>query len=143
MMWPAGYGTTNPPRLGGDAGQKAAYMAYIAAFNDAAFDTFPLFYHPEVTLELPNGKEITGRDKVVDFYKPMFETIKETFEVKRLIADDEGICAGLLATFAALKDAPEFTVKPLKKGESVTVDLIVMYELKDGLIYTIRGTRKQ
>jgi hypothetical protein len=143
MKWPTNYGTTNPPRLGADEGQKAAFLGYISAINNAAFDTFPQFYHPDVTLHLPSFGEIKGRDGVVAFFKPMFELVREKLEVTRLIADDDGICAEMISTFVAVQDAPKFFIKPLKKGETVTVQLITMYELKDGLIYRMQATRKQ
>ena len=37
-----------------------------------------------------------------------------------------------------LKDAPDFVVAPLKKGESIRVPVFVYYTLKEGLISQIR-----
>lgn len=86
--------------------------------------------------------EIKGREGIKGFYGPMFEKVRERLEVNRLVADDGGICVDLTSTFTALRDVPEFSAGPLKKGESVKSELVVMYELKDGLIYRIHATRK-
>ena len=142
MMWPEGFAITRAPRLGGSEGQKAAFMAYLSAINAAAVDTFSEFYLEEVVLWLPSAGEITGREGIKAFYKPMFEKVRETLKVNRLIADDEGICADVSSTFTALMDVPDFSVKAMEKGESLTIELIVVYTLKNGLIYRIQVTRK-
>jgi hypothetical protein len=142
MMWPEGYGVSQSPRLGGSNGQKAAFMAYISAVNSGAPETFAKFYHRQVVLNLPRVGEIKGPEGIVGYYKPLFEKVREHLEVTRLIADDDGICAEFHTTFTALQDYPDFSVKPLKKGDVVTVNSIVMYELKDGLIYRIHVSRK-
>lgn len=142
MMWPEGFGISRAPRLGGSEGQKAAFMGYISAINAAAVDTFSEFYHEEVVLSLPGAGEIKGRDGIKAFYKSMFEKVREKLKVNRLIADDEGICADVTSTFTALMDVPDFSIKAMKKGESLTSELIVVYTLKDSLIYRIQATRK-
>jgi hypothetical protein len=142
MMWPEGYRISKPPRLGSSNGQKAAFLSYISAVNAGAYDTFAKFYHPDVLLNLPNVGELKGPDGIRGFYKSLFEKVKEHLDVKRLIADDDGICAEFHTTFTAVQDHPEFSVKPLKKGDVVVSDTIVMYELKDGLIYRIHVSRK-
>jgi hypothetical protein len=139
MMWAEGSGISRAPRLGGSEGQKAAFMASISAINAAAVGTFSQFYHEEVVLSLPRVGEIKGREGIKAFYEPMFEKVKEKVKVNRLIADDEGICADVTCTFTALMDVPDFTIKAMKKGENLTSELIVVYELKEGLIYPFQA----
>jgi SnoaL-like domain len=141
MSWPAGYGVTSAPRLGGSPGQKAAFMAYISAVNNGAIETFAQFYHPEVVVSIPGLEELKGREGIIGHYKPMFEKVREKLQVNHLIADDEAICADITSTFIAVQDAPDFTVKPLKKGETLTNNILVIYKLKDGLIYRMKIAR--
>jgi hypothetical protein len=142
MQWPSQFGVTQAPKLGGSEGQKAAFMGYISAINSASVDTFVEFYHDEVVLSLPRVGEIKGREEIKGFYKLLFEKVRERLSVKRLIADDEGICADLTSTFTALRDVPDFSAGAMKKGDSLESELVVSYELKDGLIYRIHATRK-
>jgi len=133
MAWKEGVGVTNAPRLGGDAGQRAAYMSYVSAVNAGALDILEEYYHPDISVAMPNGQTITGRGNLIKMFRDRFEKIKEKGEVKKLVADDNGLVAHLRITWLALKDAPEF-MGGLKAGQEVTAESFVWYELRDGLI---------
>lgn len=141
MTWPPEWGVTKLPKLGGHASQKAAFGAYAAAFSNADHERFPLFYTEDVTLKLPNLPPIEGRQGIVDFYRPMFERVRETVTVNALLADDHAISADVISRFTAIKDAPDFVVAPLRKGQFVDVPVFVHYTLRDGLISRIRVAR--
>lgn len=142
MNWPADYGVTKEPRLGPSYGQRAAYLSYITAFNNGDLEMFPLFYHPEIVVSIPGKGELKGREGVQGFYKSLFQTVRETITIHRLIADKDGMCVDITSEFTAVADAPNFHIQALKKGESITKHSVVMYELKDGLIYRVQITRK-
>jgi ketosteroid isomerase-like protein len=135
MTWPPEHGVTKLPRLGSHPSQVAAYQAYAAAFSAAEFDTFPTFYTDDVVLHLSaTAGDIVGRHGIVDFYRPMFERVRETVTVETLAASDDLIAVDAVSRFTAIADAPDFIVAPLAKGEWIEVPVHVDYSLRDGLI---------
>ena len=141
MTWPPGKGVTQLPRLGAHASQLAAFRAYMAAFSNADFGRFPGFYTEDVRLELGSAPAIVGRQGIVDFYRPMFEQIREQLTVNSVTATDDAIELDAVTRFTALKDAPDFVVGALKVGEYIEGRVLVSYRLRGGLIAHI-GVRR-
>jgi hypothetical protein len=141
MTWPPGKGVTRLPRLGAHPSQVAAFRAYCAAFSGARFDVFPGFYTPDVLLTLPSAPPIHGRQGIVDFYRPMFQRIREDLLVRDLQATDQHIALDTISRFTAMEDAPDFVVGPMRKGERIDVPVLVDYILRDGLIERIAVRR--
>jgi hypothetical protein len=141
-IWPPGVGVSKPtPRLGGTPEQRQAYLEYARAFSDADFDRFSQYYTDDVVCVLNAGLVLEGKDGVVDFYREMFKTVRESLTLHRLIADEAGLAADITSQFTALEDAPNFVVAPLRKGEFVRVPVFVHYELRDGKISRIKVGR--
>lgn len=143
MTWPPGHGVSRLPRLGPHPSQLAAFEAYAAAFSAGDFERFGQFYTDDVVLHLPSSDgEIEGRQGIVDFYRPMFERVRETVTVERLEASEERIGIDAISRFTAVRDAPDFVVGPLAQGEWCEVPVRVEYTLREGLICDIRVTRR-
>ena len=142
MVWPPERGVSKLPRLGAHPSQIAAYHAYASAFSAAEFDSFTRYYTDDVVLHLTSSAgDITGRQGIVDFYRPMFESVRETVIVEHLDASDERIAVDAISRFTAIRDAPDFVVGPLRQGEWVEVPVRVVYSLRGGLICDIHVTR--
>lgn len=141
MTWPPDKGVTRLPRLGAHPSQAAAFHAYASAFSNGDFARFPQFYTEDVLLTLPSVGEIRGRQGIVDFYRPMFETVRESVTVQSFAASDERIAIDAISRFTAIADAPDFVVTPLKSGEYIEVPVHVEYSLRDGLICRIAVSR--
>jgi hypothetical protein len=141
MTWPPGKGVTRLPRLGGHPSQLAAYRAYAAAFSAGEHERYSAFYTQDVRLELGSVPPIVGRDGIVGFYRPMFQNVRETLTVHKLLADDESIFIDSTSRFTAVRDAPEFVVGALQAGEHIEVRVFVYYTLRDGLISSIKVAR--
>ncbi|HSG34952.1 MAG TPA: nuclear transport factor 2 family protein [Sphingomonadaceae bacterium] len=139
--WPPEQGVTKLPRLGAHPSQVAAFHAYAAAFSNGDCERFPEFYTEDVMLTLSSVGEIKGRQGIVDFYRPMFERVRESVTVENFSASDETIAIDAISRFTATSDAPDFVVAPLKRGEFVEVPVHVEYSLRDGLICRIDVTR--
>lgn len=139
--WPTGVGVSKPtPRLGGSLEQRQAYMEYTRAFSNGEFERFSEYYTDDVVCEL-GAFTLHGKAGIVDFYREMFKTVRETLTLHQLIADDSGLAADVTSQFTALDDAPTFVVAPLKKGEFVRVRVFVHYALRDGKIAHIKVGR--
>lgn len=141
MTWPAGRGVTTLPRLGAHPSQQAAFRAYTCAFSNADFDRFPRFYSEDVRLELPSVPPIQGRQGIINFYRPMFQRVRERLTINSVVATDERIELDALTRFTALRDAPDFVVGPLKSGEHIEGRVLVSYQLRNGLICHIAVRR--
>ena len=143
MTWPPEYGVSKLPRLGAHPSQQAAFQAYAAAFSNGDFERFPKFYTEDVVLHLTSSVgDIRGKQGIIDFYRPMFERVRETVTVERLQASDECIELDAISRFTAIADAPDFVVGPLRQGEWCDVPVRVEYTLRDGLICDIHVTRR-
>lgn len=143
MTWPPERGVTKLPRLGSHPSQVAAFQAYSSAFSAGDFARFPAFYTDDVVLHLTGSVgDIRGKQGIVDFYRPMFERVRESVIPERLEASDERIVYDAVSRFTAVEDAPDFVVGPLKQGEWYDVPVRVEYTLRDGLICDIHVTRR-
>lgn len=141
MTWPPGKGVSNLPRLGAHPSQLAAFRAYIAAFSNAEFERFPKFYTQDVLLELGSVPPINGRQGIIDFYRPMFQSVRERLTMNSLQATDATIELDAITRFTATQDAPDFVVGALKAGEYIEGRVLVSYTLRDGLISRISVRR--
>ena len=141
MTWPPGKGVTQLPRLGAHASQQAAFRAYVSAFSNADFERFPRFYTEDVRLELGSVPPIEGRQGIVDFYRPMFERVREHLVINSVRMTDTAIELDAVTRFTAVRDAPDFVVGALRAGEYIEGRVLVSYQLRDGLICRI-GVRR-
>ena len=141
MTWPPGKGVTTIPRLGPHPSQVAAFHSYVSAFSNADFERFPRFYQKDVLLTLGVMPPIHGAQGIVDFYKPMFERVRENLTIHAVEATEDAIHLDATMRFTAIQDAPDFVVGPLKKGEYIEGGVFVDYELRDGLIARIATRR--
>jgi hypothetical protein len=143
MTWPPERGVSKLPRLGAHPSQLAAFQSYAAAFSAAEFERFPKFYTDDVVLHLTRSiGDIHGKRGIVEFYRPMFERVRETVTVEHFQASDEHIVLDAISRFTAVADAPDFVVGPLRNGEWYDVPVRVQYSLRGGLIADIHVTRR-
>jgi hypothetical protein len=139
--WPPNVGVSKPtPRLGSTPEQRQAYHDYTRAFSNADFERFGEYYSEDVACELA-AFTLDGKQAILDFYREMFKSVREHLTVHQLIADEHGIAADITSQFAAIADAPNFVVAPLRKGEFVRVRVFVYYTLRDGKICHIKVAR--
>jgi ketosteroid isomerase-like protein len=141
MTWPPGKGVSKLPRLGAHPSQQAAFRAYTAAFSNADFERFPRFYTEDVRLVLGSVPPILGRQGIIDFYRPMFQKVRENLTVNSVAMTDSTIELDAITRFTAVQDAPDFVVGALRCGEYIEGRVLVSYQLRDGLICSIRVQR--
>ena len=141
MTWPPNRGVTLLPRLGAHPSQQAAFRAYVSAFSNADFERFPKFYTEEVRLELGSVPPILGRQGIIDFYGPMFQSVRERLSINSVHMTDSTIELDAVTRFTATRDAPDFVVGALKRGEYIEGRVLVSYQLRAGLIASISVRR--
>jgi hypothetical protein len=141
MTWPPGKGVTQLPRLGAHPSQVAAFHAYTSAFSNADFERFPRFYTEDVLLTLGSVPPIHGRQGIIDFYRPMFQRVRERLTLNNVHTTDSTIELDAVTRFTAIQDAPDFVVGPLRIGDYIEGRVLVNYELRNGLISRISVRR--
>ena len=143
MTWPLGKGVSTLPLLGPHPSQIAAFHAYLAAFGNADCDRFARFYADDVELNLrPDMPPLRGPGGIVDFYRPMFETVRERLMAHSVEASETAIVLDATMVFTAIRDAPDFILGALREGDTVTGRVFVDYALRDGLIAGISVRRQ-
>jgi ketosteroid isomerase-like protein len=120
---------------------KQLYREYIAAFNRDDFDGFSKYYAEDVVLNLGNRRTIHGRQGIIDFYREVKAKIRETLEIRNIVADEDGLAAEVATEFHALQDWPDFIAGAIRKGESIHIVSWCFYTIVNGKFKTIRSTR--
>lgn len=132
--WPPEQGVTKLPPLGGHPSQIAAYHAYAAAFSNGDPQRYTRFYTDDVVLELSSLPPIETAQGIAEFYTAMFQSVVETLTIHSLDANDERIIVDCTSRFTAIKDAPDFVVGALGRGDYIDVRVTVTYTLREGRI---------
>jgi hypothetical protein len=94
-----------------------------------------------VGLELGSVPPILGRQGIIDFYRPMFQSVREGLTVNSVETTDTAIALDAVTRFTAVKDAPDFVVGALRVGEYIEGRVLVSYQLREGLISSISVRR--
>jgi ketosteroid isomerase-like protein len=115
------------------------FEAYIEAFNRDDFSRFSACYHPEVVLIIGGQHELHGPQEICNFYRRVKTQTRRTIRIANLICTADRIAAELESEFLALDDVPDFTAGPLKKGDRMFLNTVVLYELRDGRFLKIRS----
>lgn len=117
---------------------------YIGAFNRADFDSFTAYYADDVVLQLGQKKMLRGKQAIRDFYTGVFQKVRETLTIRKIVLDETGLAAIVATEFHALEDWPDFIAGPMVKGQSIFIESIVVYDIgSDGKFTAIRSARSK
>lgn len=115
------------------------FREYIDAFNRGEYAAFGDFYDEHVVLDVAGKRELRGREAIFDFYRAVKSQTRRTIEVLNVLSAGNQIAAELQSEFLALEDLPSFTAGPMKKGDRIYINTIVLYELRAGKFLRIRS----
>jgi ketosteroid isomerase-like protein len=115
------------------------FAAYIHAFNVGDYTAFGEFYDEHVVLDVAGKRELRGREAIFDFYRAVRSQTRRTIEIVNVVSAGNQIAAELQSEFLALEDLPHFTAGPMKKGDRIFINTIVLYELRQGRFVRIRS----
>ena len=99
---------------------KQMFRDYIDCFNRDDFAGFSRRTPDDVVLELPK-KELRGPEAIVDFYRVVKARIREL--LNEIVADAEGLAAEVDTEFFALGLAGLRQLRPVKKNDSIIIQL--------------------
>lgn len=117
------------------------FRTYIAAFNAGDFDGFSRFYADDVEFNLGDRKQIIGKQGIVDFYREVFDHIREDLEIVDLIVAPDGAALHSRTVFTTIKDWPDFELWSTRVGDVRHVESINMYRTSGGRITQIKSGR--
>lgn len=117
----------------------ARFASYIETFNARNYEKLVAFYSPDIRLVNGTGRELIGRDAIVDFYKKVNSVASRKIEICSSLSDGVTLAAELKSTFTADADAPDFPSGPMAKGDRLYINSFVFYDIADGLYVRIRA----
>lgn len=121
---------------------RKQYQDYLDAFMRQDFDGFSRYYTDDVVFNLSGGKKIIhGRQGIVDFYRNVFERIREQLTVVWFAGDESTVAVEVDTVFTALADWPDFISRPMKAGEQFAITSWAHYTLREGKFSHIRSLR--
>lgn len=130
-------------RLGDRPEQLTTFRDYLAAFSAGDLDRFPRYYTDDIQFDLTVAPVLDGKAEVIAFYREMFSVIKERVTLEQVAATPDGIFADIDVLFTAIKDAPDFPLRPMKAGTTLSARFQVVYTLRDGLISALKVTPRE
>jgi len=125
--------TPDPPM------SAARFAEYIDAFNRGDYSSFGEFYDDNVVLDVAGKRELRGQQAIFDFYRSVRAQTQRTIEIVNVLSVGNLIAAELQSEFLALEDLPSFTAGPMKKGDRIYINTVVLYELREGRFARIRS----
>ena len=119
--------------------EEARFAEYIDTFNNRNYEKLVTYYSPEIRLVNGTGRELAGRDAIVDFYKKVNAVASRKIAICSSMSDGETLAAELKSTFTAMANAPDFPSGPMAKGDRLYINSFVFYEIAGGVYVKIRA----
>lgn len=117
------------------------YADYIARFNANDFEGFGRYYCDDVIFNLGEKRQIIGRDAILDFYRDVKSKVRETLDILGVATGPDTLACHVRTEFYGLADWPDFVAGPLMKGDTLNIESLGFYYLRDGKFARILGAR--
>ena len=89
---------------------KEDIIKYGQAMSNDEYDNFTAYYTPDVSMKLPTGDQIHGRQAVKEYFQKVREDMSERLELSRLVLDHEGCVVRAIANYLPKKDFIEVNI---------------------------------
>ncbi len=125
---------------------REEFEVYVDHFNNKRYEALTSYFCADVTVEYfttPGGdpksaRTMRGPEGFLQHYKALHENVREVMELRDFIASGDMMAVELYTEFHAFKDHPTFSMKALKKGDSLVMTNWVIYNLENGKMKRIR-----
>ena len=106
---------------------------YMALFLEGDDDTFcEAMFTEDVVMEA-SSRVVEGRPALREFLAWAHDGVRELPRPQIVVQTEKNILAEIDMDFFALRDRPDFLIKPMRRGETVTCKFFA--------VYTLRGDR--
>jgi len=113
------------------------FLAYIDYFHSKQYDAY---YTDDIVFHLPT-KLLVGKQAVKDWYNHLNQFVEEILYVKKVLSEGDVLMAHIGTDFRCIKDWPDFTAKPLKKGEVYHGEYLILYKIRGGKFCEVSSAR--
>ena len=111
--------------------------AYYQTFNSGNHKALADFYSDDVVFEFRDIR-LEGKEAVLNNLAKLQQIVTEKIVLRSLIIDGNQVAVEVDDTFTAKVDLPDFSGRPLKKGESITGRYSGFYIIQDNRIRQVR-----
>lgn len=117
---------------------KQDILNYIKDYNTGDYEkTMKKYYTPGAVFESSDYK-LEGRDEIIKFMTESHKGSTEKMKAKNVIVNENIAAVEIEAVIQVFEDKPDFHIKPLKKGDSITIKMAAIYEIEDDKINHVR-----
>ena len=111
---------------------------YFEDYNTGDYErTMKKYYTPDSLFESADYK-LKGRDNIVKFMIESHKGSTEIMKARHLLMESDVAAAEIEAVIQVFEDKPNFHIRPLKKGDSITLRMAAIYDLRDNKISHVR-----
>jgi len=121
-------------------------MEYFEAYNGGDYEKVASIYYAEdAVLEFPADR-IVGRKNILEYLVGVNSGgTKEILRPTNILIDGDNVAVQINSEFKFSEDAPDFFLRPAKKGDSFLAKIGVFYKIRDDkivhiTIYEFRST---
>jgi hypothetical protein len=109
-------------------------LKYFEDYNTADYEkTISTYYTGDAVFEAADYK-YEGKQNIINFLKESHQGITEKMKPVHLLVERETVAAEIEVLIEVFEDKPEFHIKPLKKGDSLTLRIAAFYDIRDNRI---------
>ncbi|KAI9732630.1 MAG: hypothetical protein M1834_003966 [Cirrosporium novae-zelandiae] len=114
------------------------FLAYIKAFNAQDYTTQHSFYHPDVTLFIPDVGTLAGSKSIQEHYRDIHASAEETIVPILLMIQGPKIFFQMTTYFTYKHDTNNAVHNlRVRRGDVVRVNIWALYDVVDGKLKTI------
>ena len=117
---------------------KQDMFKYFEEYNTGDYEkTMKKYYTPDAVFESPDYK-LEGRDAIIQFMIESHKGTKEIMKIKNMLADGGLIAVEIEAVIQVSEDRPDFHIRPLKKGDSIPLQMVAIYGTRGDRINSVK-----
>jgi len=117
---------------------KQDMFKYFEEYNTGDYEkTMKKYYTPDAVFESPDYK-LEGRDAIIQFMIESHKGTKEIMKIKNMLADGGLIAVEIEAVIQVSEDRPDFHIRPLKKGDSIPLQMVAIYGTRGDRISSVK-----
>lgn len=117
---------------------KQDMFKYFEEYNSGDYEkTMKKYYTPDAVFESPDYK-LKGRDEIIRFMTESHKGMTEVMQIENMLVDGGLIAVEITAMIRVSEDRPDFHIRPLKKGDSITLEMVAIYGTSDDRISSVK-----
>lgn len=117
---------------------KQDILKYFEEYNTGDYEeTIKKYYTPDAVFESPDYK-LEGNDKIIQFMTESHKGMTEIMQLKNVLLDGNQAAVEIEAVIRVFEDRPNFHIRPLKKGDSITLRMVAIYGISGDRISSVK-----